>query len=351
MRDLSNLTAKIILENRKPEALFSRDKNILVKEFRALIKHWHPDRNKDPLAQKVTDHILVLHREALKKLKEDHWIEVAEKLEFEEPGKKKIRMKDGSIKTFSCYRTTNFELGSLFIDDNYVLFEIDKSFEDLLRNARYQIRSLPFQDQDMAAEISRYLPEIYDTFSGASGDYLLIRKTPDQILLADLLNHYGGTLPGEHIAWILNCLYNLLTYFSFAGITHNAINPGTLFVSPLRHSIMLLGGWWYATPIGSPMSALPMETLEHIDGKVLEDKIANANTDLALASALGAKLLSEKDPFYPILNKWFGRSNKEISDSALGEYSLWKYEVLEQAYGKPQFVEMKVKKEEIYKIH
>ena len=113
---------------------------------------------------------------------------------------------------------------------------------------------------------------------------------------------------------------------------------------------MLLGGWWYAVPGGERMIALPAETLEYIDHKVLAEKLASHKTDLNLIKGLGASLLDAEDRSYPILSPWLSKPAASSDPlSVLQEYGRWKYEVLEKAFGEATFVEMSVTKEEIYK--
>ncbi|MFX4865105.1 hypothetical protein ABTB62_20195, partial [Acinetobacter baumannii] len=80
-----------------------------------------------------------------------------------------------------------------------------------------------------------------------------IRKTPDQLLLSDVLSFYKTTpFPLAHAGWIINGLLNIACYLEHSRLTHNAISAETVFVSPLRHTVHLLGGWWYSTLVGQP---------------------------------------------------------------------------------------------------
>lgn len=339
MRDLKMLKAERLIELTEPEVLYSCVPKIAREEYRQLVKIWHPDRSEHPMARAVLERLLALYREAKIKSLDGTWVEPVEKAEEEEPGRKKVRLEDGSIKEIFHYRRLPVELGNLYIDDHSITFEIGLEFEELLKEARKTIYSLSFgfADKEMAIEISRYLPEILESFRSRHHEYLVIRKTPDQFLLKD-----AGKLEKEHVAWVLNSLYNLVCFLEFAGITHNAINAETVFISPLRHSVMLLGGWWFSCKAGDSLKALPDSSLEKIPISIIESGRAAHAVDLALIKALGLKLLKEGDTaLRPSLNE-------KTADSALEEYQKWKYEVLESVFGESKFVELKMDKASLY---
>ncbi|MBI1271887.1 hypothetical protein GC174_15790 [bacterium] len=340
MRNLKKLEAEKLLEITEPEALYSREPKMAREEYRSLVKAWHPDRTDHPMARTVLERLLALYREAKIKSLDGTWVEPVEKAEAEEPGRKRVRLEDGSIKAIFYYRRLPVELGNLYIDDHSVTFEIGLEFEELLKEARKTIYSLSssFADKEMAIEMSRYLPEILESFRSRHYQYLVIRKTPDQFLLAD-----AGKLEKEHVAWILNNLYNLACFLEYAGITHNAINTETVFISPLRHSVMLLGGWWYSCKTGDELKALPDSSLEIIPISILESGRAGHAADLALIKALGLCLLEKGETaLRPSLSA-------KTADTALEEYQKWKHEALESVFGEPKFVELKMDKASLYR--
>lgn len=339
MRDLKKLEAETLLEITEPETLYSREPKMAREEYRNLVKIWHPDRTDHPLARAVLERLLALYKEAKIKSMQGTWVEPVEKAETEKRGRKKIRLVDGSIKEIFYYRRLKIELGYLYIDDNSITFEIEVAFEELVANARKTIYSLAlgFADSEMAAEVSRYLPEIKESFRTLNHEYLVLRKTPDQLLLAD-----AGKLEKEHVAWVLNNLYNLACFFEYAGITHNAIHTSTVFISPLRHSVMLLGGWWYSCKKGEKLAALPDSSLEIIPRTILDSGRACHSADLTLIKALGQSILEDGDlALRPSLIA-------KTADTALEAYQRWKYEVLETVFGESKFVELKMDKASLY---
>lgn len=356
MRDLSCLTGKKILEVNAPELLFSNNLKTAKNEYRYLIRQWHPDFARSKIAPQVLSHVIKLFSLAKEKLSNGTWREPVEKIEKETPGLKKFLLTNGSIKSFEYKRNRSFELGSMYISDNAVLFEIDSEFEDLYRNGRRRIRSLTFQNENMACELSKNLPVIEDTYSTVDNFYLQISKTPDQFLLADVCDYLGGRVtPTEHVGWILNCLYNLCCYFQWAGITHNAINQETVFISPLRHSAMIIGGWWYSAKEGEKLNALPDTSINAIPPDVLDKKIADYRLDLELIKATGRSLLGDTDGIDLRFDENIPESIIDwlvipASDDAILDYSTWKHEVLLLAFGTPRFVNMEIESCDFYQL-
>ncbi len=361
MRDLTVLPAKTIMGTKTPEALFSRSLDEAKKEYRGLIRRWHPDAAKAHEAQCVLKHIVNLYHQARERLSNGNWNEPLEKIEEASPGLKKLKRSNGSVYAFEYLSARSFELGMMYIGNHSVLFEVRKEYSDLFARGRRQISRLTYANEDMAVEMSPYLPRIQDCFSTDGANILILHKTPDQLLLADVCTFLGGNInPVEHVGWILSVLYNLCCYLEWAHLTHNAIAQETFFISPLRHSGMLLGGWWYSSTAGEQLYALPDRTIEVVPSYILESRRADARCDLELIKALGRELLSVSscDTTFGISSP--GAETKELeylsewltlpsSSAALEEYSIWKTEVLRAVFGPPKFFELNLDHEQLYK--
>lgn len=355
MRDLSSLTGKKLLTVSSPESLYSNSLREAKLEYRSLVRRWHPDFSKDPMAADVLAHIVFLYHRAREKILEGNWFEPIEKIEQEEPGLKKFRLHDKSIRTFENLTTHLFELGTMYIGTSSVIFEVHDEFEDLYRRARRQIKSLPFKNQDMAAEMSKNLPQITDEFRTEDALAMVLHKTPDQLLMADVCKHLGGVVtPIEHLGWILNVLYNIACYLEWADITHNAIAPETMFISPLRHSGMLLGGWWYSTEVGAQLHAVPERSLQFIPPDILMNRRADTRSDLELIKSIGRELLG--DPLGAQLQFDTTLPNSLVQalllpsyGSATDDYLSWKYDVLPCSFGPPKFMKLELESADLYK--
>lgn len=355
MRLFDSLPAKRLLSICTPEALFSEEPVEAKQEYRALAAKWHPDHCKDASASKVFQHIVQLYREAQQKQADGSWDEPHEKVEEEQWGIKHFISTRRELKQVEYISIRPFELGRIYIANHSVTFEIKNEFEDLFNNARRQIRQFRFENADMAIEMTKSLPQIEELFQTKSSLFMKMRKTPDQLLLADILNYYAKRIdPIEHLGWIINVLLNISCYLAWSGITHNAITTETVFISPLRHSGMLLGGWWYSRPTGDDLEALPDRVIELLPDYLVEERIADQRIDLELIKALGrellgdasGKLLLDDNTLPPALPEWLLMPS---SDIAIDEYRFWKYEVLEECFGAPHFVNMDLDSKELYK--
>jgi hypothetical protein len=355
MRDLVSLPAEKLLKISSPEILFSQSAAEAKREYRALARRWHPDSETSEVASIVFAHVVHLYQSACKTLFDGTWVEPCEKVEAETPGIKAFRLSDGSLRRFEYQAVRSFELGFMFVSNHFVIFEVREEFRDLFLNARTRLQNLKFKDENMALEMSKYLPQVMDVFKTQDSDVIVLRKTPDQLLLSDVLAHYNGKLePIEHVGWILNLLLNLGCYLEWAGISHNAIAPDAFFISPLRHTGMLLGGWWYAAQIGSRLLALPDRSLSIIPPDIVRNKRADVRADLELIKSVGCAVLGDPDGAHLSIDKelpsglvkWLQLPS---SGRATGDYAAWKHQVLPAAFGRPRFVGLKLDSLELYK--
>lgn len=355
MRNLDVLSAHKILSIRSAETLFSQSLDEAKREYRALVRRWHPDNCMEARAQEVFNHIVLLYADAREKAENGKWDEPFEKAEKEVHGAKKFRLDTGAAKTIIYESMRTFELGTMYIAHNAVTFEVGAEFADLFHNARRQIRNLKFENSDMAAEMGRSLPQIQEAFKSGNSYVLTLRKTPDQLLLADVVSHYGNKIqPLEHIGWILNVLWNIACYLQWSRITHNAISLDTVFISPLRHSGMLLGGWWYAAQSGQPLLAVPDRSLQFIPPDIIYGAIADSRADLELVKAVGRELLGDAtgvrltidDALPSRMTEWL---NLPADERAIDNYKEWKEQVLRDCFGAPRFVQMSLNSNDIYK--
>ena len=356
MRNLECLKAQQILSVHTAESLFSQSAAEAKREYRSLALRWHPDHSSEEQSQTVFAHIAFLYKDALEKQSSGTWLEPAEKIEEQEIGIKKFRLETGLLRKIEYYSCRKFELGEMFIGEHSVTFEIRNEFTDLFHNGRRQIRNLKFKDEAMAVEMSNYLPQIEEAFRTSNNTNVVrVRKTPDQILLADILSFYAQRLePVEHVGWILNVLWHIACYLQWAGITHNAISTETIFISPLRHTGMLLGGWWYACTAGSALTALPDRTMNIMPLDILDSRTADHRSDLELIKAIGRELLGDPlgakiltDTSVPsAMSSWLRMPAEE---NAISNYKEWKHEVLLQSFGAPYFVPMNLTSKDVYK--
>lgn len=355
MRDLTMLSADKLLSIREPELLYSFSPLAAKREYRLLAGRWHPDRETSALAQSVFSHVVQLHNLAQEKRDAGAWNEPVDKVESERAGLKRYRKRDGSLKEVVYTARRYFELGAMYIGQAHVAFEIDKEHEDLFANCCSVMLALRFHDLDMAAEMAPRLPQFLDSFRTDAAAVLVLKKSPDQLLLADVLRHLNGKLADiRHLGWILNSLYNIACYLEWSEMAHNAIAPDTVFISPLRHSATLLGGWCYAAQFGAPMVALPDRTLAFAPEECVRCGEADARIDLELVRALGRELLGDASG-----SSLRGRADLPANlvdwlclpagEHAVSEYAEFKHDVLPEVFGAPSFINWRLESRDLYK--
>jgi hypothetical protein len=220
------------------------------------------------------------------------------------------------------------------------------------------VNGLKYKDDKMRAEFSRYFP--YSIL--ASGilkatdgrQILTLAKTEDVYPMRLVLEHFGGKLPDRHVAWVMSRLLNISCYMNYSGVVHNGITVDNCFMSPSLHSVLLLGGWWYATELGKPMIGIPAEVFEVMSVAAKARRISSNMTDLESIKQIGRVLLGQNNcrllaasdlapkPFTDFLIS----GSKE---SSIEEFKKWS-KALDAAYGKRQFVPLDVTKEQIYHL-
>ena len=327
-----------------PERLFSGDAEQARTEYRALVALWHPDRCAHTEATEVFQHLNRLYAAAVDQLRAGRW---------QTPGLLRLQANDGTEFRIRYRKEHAFELGRMLIGDSIVAYVIAAEHADLFQNALDAIDRLPCADPRMAAEVGRYLPEIVRHFETGEGRVLVLRKTPDRVLLRDVLDHCGGRMDARHVAWIVSSLLNLACYLDYARLAHNAILADTWFVSPERHSGALLGGWWYAVRQGERMTAAPAAALQYAPFEVTARRCGDIRTDLELIRALGRELLGDasglrlardKAAPQPMLD-WL---RLPAGDSPRHEYQTWMRQVLPDSFGERRFVKLDITVNDLY---
>ncbi len=334
----------------KPERLFKCGSDDIKQAYRLLAMQWHPDRNGDPSAPAVFQHIGRLVASAQEKIACGEW---------QGRGSARFVAIDGKVYEIHYLRRHRFELGTMYVAGTAVAFEVDRAHADLVRNAERSIKDFRYADAGMRTQIGRCLPAFpfSAAFETATAYVIVMRKSSDLLLLRDVLDHVDGRLDARHVAWVISSLLNLCCYFQYAGITHNALSPDTCFISPPEHSVAILGGWWYAAASGERMVAAPASTLAWAPHDLLASKKATIRTDLELVRAIGRELLGDisgvrlgresaaKQARKQAMSNWL---QLPASDNAIEEYRTWRNQVLYDSFGARRFAELPLTESDIY---
>ena len=316
--------------------LLAGDEASIEATWRSLALHWCPDRNPDPRAPEVEAHLAVLFGAALSQARGA--------APAASPALGTLVMDDAGTAVTVPYATrAPYELGEVFVGRDAVAWTVDEEYRDFYEAARAALSALRFADPDMRAQMVPSLPLGARFMDGRDGLAVVVPKAPDLVRLAELQARFGGGLDPRHVAWIQSAQHNLCCYLEWAGLCHPAIGPETLFVSPRRHAVALLGGWWCAAALGAPLIGVPARTLSIVSADLMKDRRGSASIPLELVRANGRELLcGASGP--RAMSGWL---SERTSGSAVEDYAQWR-RVLEMDFGPRRFVRLDVDFEDVH---
>lgn len=321
------LDAESIL-TRAPRQLFPGSPEEVRSAFKRLAVKWHPDHNRtDPRAATVFNHLRKARDAALGKTSEQQLI--------------LTRKRAGDKFALDYISSGKSETGQWFVGASTVSYLVDPALEDLCLPAVSM--KWEFYNDQMKNEMTKYLPNRVKWEDTTSGLFLSYRRTPDQLLLSQLLQWEkvrGGTgLPdSRHVMWMISSLLNTCCYLEVTKTSHCALIPEYLLVSPEEHSVALTGPPLYATPWGQRPKAVPSAVLEAFPRLRAPDfKVTDSKLDLTMVRWLAMRalghnnmaMLARDTSLREDMRKWV---TSPAPTSAIKDYTVW-----EKARGKRTF--------------
>lgn len=308
--------------------------------FHRLASEWHPDVCRDPRAGEVFAHLVGL-RDALARTRPASPQRPDPAIRLETIDGRNIGMRP--------LGTTKGDLGHILVGRGTVTFLHDADNADLAAAEAAAIRSFRFADDRMRAEMSRFLPKIAREMQLKDGRAAIaVERCPDDVLLSDLLAR--GPMEPVHAAWLCSGLMNIAAWLAWSGMTHGAIDPRHILVSPAGHAVKLVGGWAFAANTGSRPTALPERTLAALPALALPGATLTPQTDLelvrltvreAMGDPFGARLkgLGVPDP----IRSWL---TMPPTAGGIGDYGAWSV-AIDKSWPR-RFVQLDVTPEDIY---
>ena len=116
----------------------------------------------------------------------------------------------------------------------------------------------------------------------------------------------------------------------------------TVFISPEFHSVTLLGGWWYATQVKSPMIGVSNRVFNILPGDIKDHRRGNIRVDLKCIKDLGLTLLNHDS-----LSELVPWLRLPVGTSAITEYQNYD-KMLIEVLGPKKFIHMDIDQERLY---
>ncbi len=340
--DTIAVTALLAIPATEPERLFPRDPDAARTLFKALVKRFHPDTGSEPDAGAFAL-VVALRDEADRRREAGTWTT---------PGQIEVTAIDGTTYRLRYRHRSAIPEGEVLIGPGLVAWLIDPANRAMFDQAIGITGSLSYLDDAMRAEIERYMPRTRARFETADRLVWVVEKTPDVVRLDHLVAQLGGTLPPTHAAWVVSRLCHLVTYFSLTGMTHNALGPSTLFVSAQHHTILPLGGWWYAARRGTALRWMTEAAFDRAPPDMLKTKRADGRLDQRLVRDVGCQVLghpggsglrARTDIPAPMADWLLGAP----ADTALEDFKAWSA-ALAAGFGPRRFIPLPVDPDAIY---
>lgn len=345
---MTTVTMATITKITEPERLFSAPENV-EKEYHAFAKLFHPDLNKDKIAEanNALATLNILRAAAKQKIKNGEW-QTPGLFEFSDIHGKKYRIR--FIKEFTS------GIFKAYVGEEYVSYVFSKDLKDLVENAQKVISGFRFPKENPAIEksISPALPKLKTVIETSSHMVMVFEKPKTFIRLKDVFEHYNHKMDPKHIAWVLSRCYNIVTYLEWLGYGHHDLSMENIFIEPESHLVCVIGGWWFASPVGARMTRLQASrTIKYAPRQVLNTKLTSISTDLELIRLLGRELLNDETGVHlsknpnnpPYMVNWL---RMITSGKAKKDYKDWD-ENLKKMFGVKKFTVMDLTAKQVYK--
>jgi hypothetical protein len=321
----------------EPERLFQAPEQVAALYHRLALR-WHPDRAEGQ--RDVFEHLTALRKEAELHIRQGRW---------QVPGL--LELAGRKLRYFKNYP---FELGTAYLGNSIIAYVVEKDFAPLAHRAEAAIKGLAFENNRMEAEMRPRLPQLKAAFDTEVGQRVVVLEKPSGLIrLSDLIVHLGGKVDPRHVAWVMSDLLNAACYLgAYRRIAHMGLSAETVFISPTRHIAVIVGGWFYTTPLADPLMAVPERTNQLLPAVARNTERATGSIDLELIRGIGREMLGDLsgtrlgyDAAIPApLRDWLRQPS---GMDAVAEYKAWP-KILDDSFGARRFTELPVKASDLY---
>lgn len=234
-----------------------------------------------------------------------------------------------------------FELGTVYVFPTQIVYVLD-------REAPHESVS-SFKSSKIESIFKPLMPHLTERKSIGSKTMYFYSKTPDQFLLADVIQEDWKE---EHVAWFMSRLFDLGCFFKYSsGVIPLDLSACNLLVSIQHHSISFVGNFWFAYKQDSKISLLPNRILKELPERIRNSKIVEWSIYSSQAKALCRELLGDRsgsklrgcirEPFF----NWLMSPG---SDHQQEEYEMWQKSILPSIFPVREFVKWPINAADIY---
>lgn len=213
-----------------------------------------------------------------------------------------------------------------FLTENEVLFTGDP---ELLERSYQNYQTLMNVKDESLNHFKKYLPESISFKDGS----LLVTTASRTLPLSHL------QLKPEHTNWILNRMYELISWMHQMGYAHLGINPESVFIVPETHGIVCMS-FYHMCKLDAKPESLSGKYLNWYPAVVFKQKRAIQYLDVSLAQRTAISAMGDRSGNGIILRKTV---NEQLIDFLIApHYSSFQAcqdfkKLLFQLFGKPMF--------------
>lgn len=291
--------------------LFPNDGSDISKIYHNLAKIWHPDNNSDPQASTVFAHLSTMYSAAKVRTK---------------PHSQLFTRANGSQFKMEYKRHTWADGCEIFIGESSVAYLIGSTNADL--SSKASAHRWRYLNNDMRNEMSRFLLDPYREEMLNDGHMFIYRRTPDQILMKDLIEITQQSIDPLHVSWMVTRMNNIACYLEWAGLSHLCMLPANLLVSLEYHSVALVGPALYLSKFGSRPKAASKTVLSIIPEMASKSFVLDSTVDRRIIRHTALELLGDPSGnrirndgrVRPAIANWL---NMAPSKTAVEDYAKW----------------------------
>jgi len=306
--------------------------------FKNLAKVVHPDRSRDPRANDAFTNLNKMRERAVKEMESGVWTGF---------GENTVTFTTSSAAVaYSYLKKRNGDLGDEYVSETHLACVLPnepfvRKGVDLMNNI------ISYAPDNILENARKYVPVETRLFKSPliNGKQLVtIERDAASAALEDVVNKWGPWDP-RSVAWLVSSLCDFTCFLSTQKIVHLALTPQNVFVNTEKHSVQVVGGWWFFKPRNATVERVPNWVHSSVPNSLFTKKRADVRIDLESVKALARYCLKGVKDVPRAMDIWLSTPS---CDDAVQEYFKWE-RAREVAFGVRKFVDFGHPAAEAYK--